>query len=117
VATGYSGNLTVMPPGSAALVPYRLVPITASEGDYRAGGLWAEPDREAAAAALRRLAEDPRHHADIAGAGRAAVASTLAPGRLAAVAAQRLGTLLRWAGRAELVAALPVDHPLHQLET
>lgn len=117
VATGYSGNLTFMPPGSAGLVPYRLVPITASEGDYRAGGLWAEPDREAAAAALRRLAEDPRHHADIAGAGRAAVASTLAPGRLAAVAAQRLGTLLRWAGRAELVAALPVDHPLHQLET
>jgi glycosyltransferase involved in cell wall biosynthesis len=116
VATGYSGNLTFMPPGSAALVPYRLVPIASSEGDYRAGCLWAEPDSEVAAAALRRLAEDPRHHSDLAAAGRAAVATALAPRKLAAMAAQRLGTLLRWAGRAELVAALPADHPLRRLE-
>jgi DNA polymerase-3 subunit alpha len=36
--------------------------------------------------------------------------------RLAAVVAQRLGCLLRQAGRAELLAALPAGHPLGRLE-
>ena len=116
VATGYSGNLDFMPPGSAVLVPARLVPIQRSEGDYRQGWLWAEPDGDAAAAALRRLAVDGQEHRRLAQAGRAAARRALAPQAVADVVRQRLGCLLRQAGRAELLGALPQEHPLQQLE-
>jgi len=116
VATGYSGNLDFMPPGSAELIPYTLTPIQRSEGDYRAGNLWAEPDLDAAASALRRLASEPAQGAALGERGRQAVQLLLAPGRLAAVVQQRLGTLLLQAGRAELLAALPQGHPLRLLE-
>ncbi|MEI8250463.1 MAG: glycosyltransferase [Synechococcus sp. ELA057] len=116
VATGYSGNLEFMPPGSAELIPYTLTPIQRSEGDYRAGWLWAEPDLDAAARALHRLAADPSHRDALSERGRMAVRRLLAPERLAAVVRQRLGTLLLQAGRAELMATLPPQHPLRELE-
>ena len=116
VATGYSGNLEFMPPGSAGLIPYRLVPIRTTQGDYRAGWPWAEPDLDAAASALRHLAIDAGHHRRLAHAGRAAVRQRLAPGVLAAVVRQRLGCLLRQAGRAELLRALPAEQSLRLLE-
>jgi hypothetical protein len=40
----------------------------------------------------------------------------LDPAALAAVVAERIGCLLRWGGRAELVKALPPDHPLRRLQ-
>lgn len=116
VATGYSGNLDFMPPGSAELIPYSLTPIQRSEGDYRAGALWAEPDLEVAARALHRLAVDPDGRTALGERGRRAVRQLLAPERLAAVVQQRLGTLLLQAGRAELLAALPQGHRLRLLE-
>jgi glycosyltransferase involved in cell wall biosynthesis len=116
VATGYSGNLEFMPPGSVEAVPYQLVPILRTEGDYRQGWLWAEPDMDAAAAALRRLAADGHYQRSLAQAGRAAVRQRLAPAALAAVVRQRLGCLLRQAGRAELLRTLPEEEPLRMLE-
>lgn len=116
VATGYSGNLTFMAPGEAELVGYALVSLDSSAGDYPAGCRWAEPDLEAAAAALRRLALDPAWHRRLALAGRRGVQQRLAPERLATIVTQRIGCLLRQAGRAELVAALPEVHPLRRLE-
>lgn len=116
VASGYSGNLCFMPPGSAALVPCRQVSILRTEGDYRAGWLWADPDLDHAAAALRRLATDPLHAAELGAAGRRAVQDCLDPARLASLVAERIGCLLRWGGRAELLSALPPDHPLRRLQ-
>ncbi len=116
VASGYGGNLCFMPPGSAVLVPCRRVAIQRSEGDYRAGWCWGEPDLEVAAAALQRLAEHPDQAAQLGAAGRRAVRQALDPAALAAVVAERIGCLLRWGGRAELVKALPPDHPLRRLQ-
>lgn len=116
IATGYSGNLDFMPPGSAELVPFKLVPIAQTEGDYRAGNLWAEPDIDAAAVALRRLATDSAYRQRLALAGRQAVEERLSAERLAGIVRQRLGCLLLRAGRAETLAALPTDHHLRQLE-
>jgi glycosyltransferase involved in cell wall biosynthesis len=64
VATGYGGNTDFMPPGSAAMVGYRIREITAADHRYapevghwtRPGHLWAEPDVDQAARWLRRLA-------------------------------------------------------------
>lgn len=116
VASGYGGNLCFMPPGSAELVPCRRVPIQRTEGDYRAGWCWGEPDLDGAAAALRRLADHPAQAAQLAAAGRRAVREALDPAGLAAVVAERIGSLLRWGGRAELLAALPLQHSLRQLQ-
>lgn len=112
VATAYSGNLAFMAPGEAELVPYALVPIERREGDYPRGCVWAEPDLDWAAAALRRLADQPQAHAALALAGRRGVQQRLGRQRLAAIVRQRLGCLLLQAGRAELLDALPPQHPL-----
>jgi glycosyltransferase involved in cell wall biosynthesis len=116
VATGYSGNMAFMAPGEAELVGYGLTRIVSSEGDYPVGCRWAEPDLDGAAAALRRLALDPGWHRRLAERGRQGAQQRLAPERLAAIVRQRIGCLLRQAGRAELLAALPEGHPLRQLE-
>lgn len=59
VATGWSGNLDFMTEDSACLVPSRQIPVHDPSELYVAPGLtWADPDIDAAAAALRRLYDD-----------------------------------------------------------
>lgn len=91
IATGYSGNLDFMPPGSAELIPWAPCRIQRTSGDYRAGALWAEPDLAAAAAAMRRLATDPVAAVQVGRRGQAIARERLSPDRLSAVVRQRLG--------------------------
>jgi glycosyltransferase involved in cell wall biosynthesis len=78
VATGWSGNLTFMNAGNAALVDYRLVPASDARGVYRVKGAhWAEPDITHAAFLLRRLADDPAQRAELAAAGQRHATTTL----------------------------------------
>jgi glycosyltransferase involved in cell wall biosynthesis len=85
VATGWSGNMDFMDADSAALVGYRLVPARDPRGVFEApGAVWAEPDLAEAAAALRRLADDPAARAALGARGRAAATARLGAGRLAA---------------------------------
>ncbi len=62
LATGYSGNVDFMTEDNSMLIPYRLIDVdTAYRGYQQAaeeGAQWAEPDLDAAAAALRRLHDD-----------------------------------------------------------
>lgn len=75
VATGWSGNMDFMDASVAMPVPYRLIEARDPRGVYQApGAMWAEPDIEAAAAMLRRLADDPGLRAGIGKRGRAAAA-------------------------------------------
>lgn len=65
ICTAYSGFLDFVTKTSALLVPYDLVDITDSASDYYHPSeydeqpRWAQPDLDAAAAYLRRLANDP----------------------------------------------------------
>lgn len=71
IATRYSGNLDFMDDDSAVLVDARLVPVGAAGGwAYPATASWADPDLDAAAAAMRRLAADPATASAIGEAGR-----------------------------------------------
>ncbi|THD76997.1 MAG: glycosyltransferase family 1 protein [Phenylobacterium sp.] len=80
VATAYSGVLDFLDATNALLVPYRDVPVDDPQGIYTCkGATWAEPDVEAAAAALRRLRADPGLGARLAAAGRRTVAERLTP--------------------------------------
>ncbi|WP_010306429.1 glycosyltransferase family 4 protein [Synechococcus sp. CB0101] len=103
MATAYSGNLEFMPQGSAALIPWQLIPIEHTSGDYRRGWLWADPDLNAAAAWMRDLASDPQVGARLAARGAVAVRERLSFERLAPVVRQRLGTLLLKPTRRELL--------------
>jgi glycosyltransferase involved in cell wall biosynthesis len=58
IATGYSGNVDFMNNSNSLLVPYELVPIPKGCDPYPAGAEWADPDLDAAAAAMRRVFED-----------------------------------------------------------
>ncbi|HQT79941.1 MAG TPA: glycosyltransferase [Rhodopila sp.] len=61
VATGWSGNLDYMSPDDSCLVPCQLVPVCDVSGVYDQS-LWAEPDLDAAALYLRRLADDRAYY-------------------------------------------------------
>jgi glycosyltransferase involved in cell wall biosynthesis len=75
VATGWSGNLTFMSAADSHLVPYTLVPVNDTSAIY-GGSTWAEPDLDAAADALRRLAEQPEHYARLAAAAHRRISET-----------------------------------------
>lgn len=115
IATGYSANLEFMPPGSAVLVPWRPVAIQQACGDYQAGLLWAEPDTEAAARAMRRLVDEPAWAAALAERGAEAVRERLSAERITAIVRERLAQALISPSRRELAAALPADHPARVL--
>ncbi|MFS6818415.1 glycosyltransferase family 4 protein [Synechococcus lacustris Tous-12m] len=116
VSTGYSGNLDFMPTGSAELIPYKLTKISKTEGDYRAGELWAEPDLDAAAKAIRNLAENADYRKQLAKSGRKAVESNLNITKISNIVRERLGCLIAKPGRAELVRQLPSTHPWRTLD-
>lgn len=66
VATGWSGNMEFMGGDNSVPVPFTLIPVTDPRGVYDIqGARWAEPDIAAAAAALRRLADDPSERASL----------------------------------------------------
>jgi len=93
IATGYSGNLEFLLPGSALLIPSQRRTLTRSAGDYQAGAFWAEPDLQAAAAAMRQLAENPSAAAALGRRGQHRVRERLSQERLSGIVRQRLG---RW---------------------
>jgi glycosyltransferase involved in cell wall biosynthesis len=65
VATAWSGNTDFTGPGNSVEVPHRLVPVVDPAAIY-SGSSWAEPDVAAAAAGLRRLAEDAAYYERLA---------------------------------------------------
>ncbi|QDS17346.1 glycosyltransferase family 4 protein [Xanthomonas arboricola] len=58
IATGWSGNMEFMTSRNSCLVEYDLVAVAGRYPDSD-GASWAEPRVESAAAAMRRLADDP----------------------------------------------------------
>ncbi len=60
LATNWSGNVDFLTPDNGMPIPYQLVPAEDPQGTYNFADMsWAEADVETAAAALRRLRQDP----------------------------------------------------------
>lgn len=78
VATAWSGNLDFMDETCALMVPAGRTPADDPQGAY-AGQDWADPDLDAAAAALVRLRLDPGLGRRLAEAARARVTAQLSP--------------------------------------
>ncbi len=90
IATGYSGNLQFMHDENSFLVPWTPAPIPAHAEPYPAGGVWADPDLDAAAAAMRLVVDAP----DVAAARGARAAHDIATLHTADVAGARIAARL-----------------------
>ena len=84
VATAWSATEEFLDAACAMMVPARLVPARDPRGVFEApGAVWADPDIEAAAAALRTLASDPDLRRRLGAAARMAALQRFGPAPLA----------------------------------
>ncbi|MCE5233544.1 MAG: glycosyltransferase family 4 protein [Mizugakiibacter sp.] len=90
IATGYSGNLDFMSTANSCLVDFHMVDVQAGEYAFTEGQQWAEPDVEAAAAHMRRLADHPEQARALGAAAAASVRERLSRARCAEAAVARL---------------------------
>jgi glycosyltransferase involved in cell wall biosynthesis len=82
IATGWSGNVDFMDKDCSVPVGYKLVPVKDPQNIYNHfGAVWAEPDIEEAAQALRRLLADPEARKRMGTAARAHVTKYFARDR------------------------------------
>lgn len=73
IATGWSGNTSFMSAENSWLIPWQEVPVGRGSLHYESTQLWAEPDLDAAAAAMREVAASGPAVAARAAAGKAEV--------------------------------------------
>ncbi len=90
VATAYGGPMDYLTEEYAELVPYRLTTSTAATYPFPAGTEWAEPDLDAAAAALRLVHDDLAEARRRAWQGRIAVTRLCGPKAAARALRRRL---------------------------
>lgn len=76
IATGWSGTAEFLDPDAAIAAPWKLEPVDDPSLRYKPadGAVWAEPDEDAAARALHRLAGDPALRRTLGETARAAIA-------------------------------------------
>ena len=82
IATGWSGNLQFMDDDSAILIDHALIAVDDPFDVYR-GALWADPDIQQAALAIRRVAADAPFRREIGLRARAVILSKLNPEMIA----------------------------------
>lgn len=70
VATAYSGNLDFMDADNSVLIDATLVPVVDRQGYYPPTAVWADPDLDQAASAMRRLVDDDEYRLGLGAAAR-----------------------------------------------
>ncbi|WP_020663473.1 FkbM family methyltransferase [Amycolatopsis benzoatilytica] len=59
ISTDYSSTTEFLDESTGWPIPYRMVPVGKGNEPYHAEAVWADPDVNAAAAAMRQIADDP----------------------------------------------------------
>ncbi len=77
IATGYSGNLDFMAPGTGLLVDYTLVPVGPDEYPHGEGQVWADASSAHAAELILRLLDDPAEARAMGRRAQAHISETL----------------------------------------
>lgn len=93
IVTAHSGNMDFTLHDNAALVPARLRAVRQGEYPYGAGQLWADPDIDAAAQAMRRMIADRTWREGLAERGQAFIAQAHSPQSVGEAWARRLEAL------------------------
>lgn len=117
IATDYSGSSEVLPPSAGWLVPMSLTTVGPGKTPYPADAHWAQPDLDAAAAAMRAVVADPQEAARRGAAGRAHVAATRGRRAAASWVADRLTAAFGQWQQNHGVLGRPADGPLEPLVT
>jgi glycosyltransferase involved in cell wall biosynthesis len=100
IGTGYSGNLTFMDDENSYLVGYGLTPVPPGAANYPAGALWADPDLDEAAAAMREVVARSDEASARGHRGREAILQNHSLERLADFVGERLGQIAQLPPRA-----------------
>lgn len=74
IATGYSGNLDFMPPGTGLLVDHQMVPVAPGAYPQGDGQAWADASPEHASRLLEQLMDDPAAARAMGARGKAFIA-------------------------------------------
>jgi glycosyltransferase involved in cell wall biosynthesis len=93
IATDYSGTTDFATRETALLIDYELVPVRASEYPGASGQVWAEPDTEQAAAAMRRLSHNPDLARRLGRAGRELICRLYDPEVVGIQYVERIGEI------------------------
>ena len=90
IATGYGGNVDFCDKRCGVVVPFTMVPNDQKHGPYPKGAMWAEPDVDAAADALRWMYHDRQYHSSLIVGCRDVWNEKLHPDRAAKAMLERL---------------------------
>jgi glycosyltransferase involved in cell wall biosynthesis len=93
IATDYSGTRDFATSETALLVDYELVPVGPDEYPGASGQMWAEPDIDQAAAAMRKLAGDRALADRLGNAGRSRIRELYDPRVIGAQYLARLAVI------------------------
>jgi len=99
IATAYGGNLGFMTNANSFLVPWQSAVIPAGCEPYLAGGLWAEPDLEAAARAMCAVLDDPSAAAERGRRAAEEIATLHSPREAGRAITERLAEIRRRGAR------------------
>jgi glycosyltransferase involved in cell wall biosynthesis len=93
VGTAYSGNADFLNAATGYPVPFTLVPVRAGEYPDHEGQVWAEPDLDAAAKAMRAIVERPDEARRLAEAGERLIRTNYRPAAVGKLMRDRLESL------------------------
>jgi len=108
IATGYSGNLMFMDEANSYFVGFGLTPVPPGSANYPVGALWADPDLDDAAMAMRRVFEHPDEAAERGRRGRETIVRRQSVERLAEFVTTRVAAIEQMPPR-ERKGELPVE--------
>lgn len=98
IATGWSGNLDFMVPGTGLLVDYELVPVAPGAYPHGEGQVWAEASAEHASHLLEQLMDNPAEARAMGARGRAHIAEHYSVEAVGRRALARLQSIPAFAG-------------------
>ena len=105
IATAWSGNLDFTTQETSLLIPYKMT-TTQDAGNVYGDVTWAEPEIEAAAAAMRKLHDSPGELARIAAAGWQASRPQIQLDRFARRLSGHVSAIMAWSPKSSRVALL-----------
>ena len=90
IATAYSGNSEFVTESTGYPIPFTLTPVRPREYVHTEGQVWADPDEDACAAAMRKVIDNPDEVALRARAGRAFVRDRYGAANVGRLVTERL---------------------------
>lgn len=114
ICTAYSSTTEFLDASTGWPIPYRMVPVGKGCYPYHAEAMWADPDLDAAAEAMRQVADDPEEAARRGQAARRQILRTRSMEAAANWLRRELEAAYRtWQQRqAAPQATTPPEHPL-----